>query len=66
MPRTQREMIIRRVEQSTAALEKCISYLLDARGRYDPDYPEYVEAIDLIITVLDQAHGLVEAFREIV
>jgi soluble cytochrome b562 len=66
MPRTQREMMLRRIDQARSALEKSVAYLLEMRAVYDPDYPDYVEGVDSAIVLIDEAHQVVEALGEIV
>lgn len=61
MTYSKRGRMKRKADQAIGAIEKSAEYLLGLRGIYDPDYPNYVVALDRLL----QIHvNLIELMRE--
>lgn len=63
MPKSRRDILKRKVDQSVGCIENAQEHLLDLRLEYDPLYPQYVSALDTLITLLDTAKDFIRSFR---
>jgi hypothetical protein len=58
MPYSDRGLMKTDMQRSIAALEKSASYLLRLREIYEPEHPEYVKAIDVLLRMLSDVLDL--------
>jgi hypothetical protein len=64
MPNSVRGQMKREAEQAIGAIEKSAGYLLRWREQYDPDYPEYVTAIDALLEAMYQIREALVQFTD--
>ena len=63
MAYTKRGSMKRTLDRAVAAQEKSAGYLLQLREIYDPDYANYVEAIDRLLELHAVLIELLRVFR---
>lgn len=63
MPRTKRQNILLRHDQTLAALEKAITYLDELHKQFKPVHPQYAVGYESILIMLSQAHEFVEEMK---
>lgn len=66
MPRTNRQNILLRHDQTLAALEKAITYLAELHDQFAPVHPQYATGYENILYILAQAHEFVEQMKNFV
>ena len=63
MPRTKRQNVLLRHDQTLAAIEKAITYLAELQDMFAPVHPEYATGYENILMMLAQAHEFVEKMK---
>ena len=63
MPRTKRQNVLLRHNQTLKAIEKSIDYLAELHDMFASVHPEYAKGYENIIMILGQAHEFVEKMR---
>lgn len=63
MPRTKRQNILLRHDQTLNAIEKAIDYLAELHDMFGGPHPEYAKGYRNIIMMLAQAHDFVEKMK---
>lgn len=63
MPRTKRQNILLRHDQTLAALEKSLDYLAELHDTFKPVHPEYAKGYECILVMLAQAHDFVATMK---
>lgn len=63
MPRTNRQNILLRHDQTLGALEKAIEYLAELHDKFAPHHPQYAVGYENILYMLAQAHEFVEEMK---
>lgn len=66
MPNSQRTQMKADAQRAVDALEKAAMYLLRLRALYDPNYPEYVQAIDALLTVTSDLRDKFVEFAKVI
>jgi len=64
MPRSNRQNVLLRHDQTLGALEKAIDYLSELHDMFAPHHPQYAVGYKNILYMLAQAHEFVEKMRE--
>jgi len=64
MSLSKRDTLKRKCDQAAQAFEKGANYLLELRAIYHPNYPEYVELLDGLLTMSTLTIDHVRGFRE--
>ena len=63
MPRSKRDHIKLKHEQTLKALEKAIAYVAELHDMFSGPHPDYAKGYENIIIILAQAHGFVEKMK---
>lgn len=63
MPRTKRQNVLLRHDQTLGAIEKAIDYLAELHDMFAPVHPEYAGGYKNILYMLAQAHEFVEKMK---
>jgi hypothetical protein len=66
MPRTRRQNILLRHDQTLGALEKAIEYLAELHDMFASVHPEYAVGYKNILMMVAQSHEFVGKMREFV
>lgn len=66
MPRTKRQNVLLRHDQTLGAIEKAVSYVAELHDMFAPVHPEYARGYENILVILAQAHAFMEKMREFV
>lgn len=63
MPRTKRQNVLLRHDQTLAAIEKAVDYLAELHDMFANVHPEYAVGYKNIIYMLGQAHEFTEKMK---
>ena len=63
MPRSKRDHIKLKHNQTLKALEKAIAYLAELHDMFSGPHPEYAKGYENIIVIVAQAHEFVEKMK---
>ena len=63
MPRTKRQNVLLRHDQTLGAIEKAIDYLAELHDMFAPVHPKYAEGYKNILIMLAQAHEFVATMK---
>ena len=66
MPRSTRDTIKLRHDQTLKALEKAIAYVAELHDMFAIPHPEYTKGYENIIIILAQAHEFVEKMKSFI
>ena len=63
MPRSKRDTIKLKHDQTMKALEKAVTYLSELHDMFSGPHPEYAKGYENIIVIVTQAHEFVEKMK---
>ena len=63
MPRTKRQNVLLRHDQTLSAIEKAIGYLAELHDMFSGPHPDYAKGYENIIMILGQAHEFMEKMK---
>lgn len=66
MPRTKRQNVLLRHDQTLKAIEKAVDYLAELHDMFASVHPEYATGYENILVILAQAHTFVEKMKSFI